>query len=45
MIERCKEQLENPSGADWDGTTRRQVEVGFFVMAGLVPAIQPFFGA
>ena len=21
MIERCRDQLENPSGADWDGTT------------------------
>jgi hypothetical protein len=21
MIERCRQQLENPSGEDWDGTT------------------------
>jgi len=21
MIERCKQQLENPAGDDWDGTT------------------------
>jgi adenylate cyclase len=21
MIERCREQLENPAGEDWDGTT------------------------
>jgi adenylate cyclase len=21
MIERCKQQLENPAGEDWDGTT------------------------
>ena len=21
MIERCRQQLENPAGEDWDGTT------------------------
>jgi adenylate cyclase len=21
MVERCRQQLENPAGEDWDGTT------------------------
>jgi adenylate cyclase len=26
MIERCRQQLENPAGEDWDGTTIAQTK-------------------